>query len=206
MSSFLFGDRKKRTRIAISQTTGGSGAEFEAIELEATLQESFTGTAAVTDHPVEDGADITDHIRRQPETLELRGIVSNYPLVVLSSARARPIQPGGDPSQRAEEAFAFLRDLKDRGQTVDVSTTLSDYFNFAITSISVTRDKDSRQIVDLSISLREIQIARTEQVAAPATKEPQRKGRSSKGRKPKTTPPAPAAQKSQSILAGLFGG
>lgn len=198
MSSFLIPGEKQRTRVAISITEG-----LTFIELDATLSEIYRGDATVTDHPVEEGADITDHIRRQPERVDIEAQVSNYPILALASLRAEPIQPGGDPRRRAEEAFEFLRGIKDAGLLVDLSTTLADYQNFAMVSLGVTRDKDTRNIVALSMSFREVQIALTETVDAPATAEPERRGRTAKGKKPKTTPPAPAAQKASALSSGI---
>lgn len=201
MTSLVFGGEPRRTRVAIASTDG-----LTFLELDATLSERYQGDAVVTDHPVEEGSDITDHIRRSPERVDIEAQVSNHPIVALASLRATPILPGGDPRQRAEEAFEFLRGIKDAGLLVDLSTTLADYENFALISLGVTRDKDTRNIVALSMSFREVQIALTQTVAAPAPAEPERKGRSTKGKKPKAAPPAPPAEKSQSILASVFGG
>lgn len=50
---------------------------FDAIEDE--LHETI---AVVTDHPVEVGVDVTDHVRPLPDRLSLVGYVSNQPIVV----------------------------------------------------------------------------------------------------------------------------
>lgn len=216
LTDLVLGRTKQRTRIAISVFAGGSGTReglaADAIELDTTLTESYAGGATVTDHPVEEGSDITDHVRRNPETVDITGWVSNYPIVFLRSIStpgaavgAQPVLPGTNRFRRAEAAFEFLRGIKDAGLTVDVITTLRTYENFAITSLTVSRDKDSRNILDLGLSLREVQVAITEQVEAPEVEDPSRKGRTDRGRKPKTEPPAPAAE-SGSQLFELFSG
>lgn len=175
----------------------------EFLQVEATLEEVHTETASTTDHPVEDGADITDHIRRNPTELSIKGIVSNHPIVVLASIRAQPSIPGGDPSTRAEDAHGWLIENKDQGRLLTVGTTLRTYENMAITGLSVVRDKDRSNVVELDLSLREIVIATTEQVAPPVATNTSRNAAAQAGRK--STGAASAATSSKtSLLADLF--
>lgn len=50
-----------------------------SIFLDATVKEAFTATAELTKHPVEDGADIADHIIIKPQGLQVSGIVTQTP-------------------------------------------------------------------------------------------------------------------------------
>ena len=174
----------------------------QILEFDATLSENHIGNAQTTDHPVESGADLTDHIRSTPEELSLVGVVSDTPLILLSSLRAEPSIPGGDPQNRSQDAYGFIKGIKDAGQLVQVTTTLRDYANMAVTGLSVPRDKDKSKIVEMSISLREIQIATTEQVEAPAPEKSSRKKKTKQGKK--TKKPAAAPEKPQSILNSIF--
>jgi hypothetical protein len=172
----------------------------DVLTFDALVSASYTGNAQVTDHPVEGVTDITDHIRALPKELQIRGIVSNHPVMFLASFRALPSVPGTDPATRAEAAFLFLEQAKDQGKLMHVSTSLFDYTNMAITSLSVSRDKDTSNIVDISMTLREVLIATTELVLAPEIGKP-----TSLGKQTKKAAPAPIAAKAQSILAKLFG-
>jgi hypothetical protein len=136
----------------------------EFVEFDALVSASYTGAADVTDHPVEGAPDITDHIRRRPKELQLRGVVSNFPILALASLHKDPAVPGTDRDTRAEAAFLFLEGLKDDGKLVHVSTSLFDIEDMAITMLSCTRDKDSSNVADISLTLREILVARTELV------------------------------------------
>lgn len=197
MSSFLFGGP---TLVSLTRQDD----PFEILELEATLEEGHNGVAETTDHPVEDGADITDHIRRKPDELSLKGIVSNHPVLILASFRADPSVPGGDPSTRAEDAYGWLREVKDQGLLLQVSTTLRDYENMAILSMSVVRDKDRRNVLEVDLSLREIIIATTEQVAAPDAENASRNAASQLGRKGAAEASSSVAGSSESILSSAF--
>lgn len=141
-------------------------------QFDASINETFSKTAEVTDHPVESGADVTDHIRRLPEEITLRGWVSNDPIAILASLRFGP-----PPRKRAEDAYDDLRRIMDNGQLVKVVTSLRDFENMALTSIAVTREKDSGRILDATIGLREIVIASTEVTEPP---EPQQSNRGKK--------------------------
>lgn len=198
MSSFLFGGP---TLVSLRRQDD----PFELMQVEATLEEVHTGAAETTDHPVEDGADITDHIRRKPDELTLKCMVSNNQLIYLAGFRGTPIVPGGDPAKRAEDAYKWLREVKDQGLLLEVSTTLREtYENMAIVGMSVVRDKDKSTVLEVDLTLREIIIATTEQVAAPTTENPARGAASQLGRKAATPAPAATATSSESILSGLF--
>lgn len=43
------------------------------------LSETHSNVSELAEHPVELGADVTDHIRHQPESVTLEGVVSNTP-------------------------------------------------------------------------------------------------------------------------------
>lgn len=201
MASFF--DRITGERQRVSLTIQDDPNQI--LEFDACLNETHVGNAATTDHPVEAGADMTDHIRRTPEELQIVGMVSDTPLVFLASQRAEPSIPGGDPQNRAQDAYGFVKGIKDTGQLVAITTTLRDYANLAITGLSVMRDKESSKVVEMAISLREILIATTEQVAAPEPANPPRKKKSKQGKKQKGAETAANQAKSSSILADVFG-
>lgn len=176
----------------------------EAIEFDASVQEGHTSSAEITQHPVEEGVDITDHIRALPDDLSVNVIVSNNPPIVLASLRAEPVTGFSDPASRAEDACTFLRGIIKSNQTVGFSTTLREYTNMAIATMSVDRDATTGNIANINMSLREIKVATTETVAAP---EPVAKGRRRKnkqGKKAKSSPAPATAEKSTSLLTDIF--
>lgn len=167
-------------------------------QFDASITENFNKTAQVTDHPVEDGADVTDHIRRLPEEIEIRGWVSNDPILFLASLRIGPA-----PRNRAEDAYEELRRIMDEGQLVRVVTQLRNFENMALTSISVSRDKDTGRILDATIGLREIVIATTEVVEPPEPREGNRKPKANQGKQVTKEPEASLAAQ---LINSAFGG
>lgn len=63
--------------------TNATGQSF-LITLDAAERERHRLASQVTDHPVESGANVSDNIRPEPDTLEIEGIVTNTPIVVPS--------------------------------------------------------------------------------------------------------------------------
>lgn len=70
----LFFKRPQPTQIL--RNIGGS---ISPMILDATLKENFTATAEPTQHPVENGADVTDHIVIRPNGLSLSGKITETP-------------------------------------------------------------------------------------------------------------------------------
>lgn len=78
------------------------------IWIDVSLSETHSVSAEVTDHPVEEGANIADHIRPQPRTFSMQGFVTNTPIEVpkshIGGARADsasiPIQAARSVPQR----------------------------------------------------------------------------------------------------------
>lgn len=196
-------DRVVDVRQKVALTVQEDPNQF--IEFDASLNENHVGNAATSDHPVEGGADMTDHIQRTPEELQLVGVVTDTPIVVQAVDNATPSVPGGDPQNRAQDAYVFVKAIKDAGQLVQVTTTLRDYLNMAITGLSVVRNSEKGRVVEMNISLREILIATTEQVEAPEPVKKTRKKKTKQGKKQKKEETQANQESSRSLLADIFG-
>lgn len=61
-------------------TWQGLNGQTYSIAVDATLRQQHSAPSTVTDHPVETGSNISDHIRPEPDTLTLEGIISNTPI------------------------------------------------------------------------------------------------------------------------------
>lgn len=181
--SLIFGDKVK--------------ARVGLVELDASLSESHSMSATVTEHPVEEGADIAYHIRRQPDAITISGIVSDTPLVFLASAQAP--SPIVDDLTRAPDrvdlAYAELQRLMNDGELVDVVTSLRTYENMALTSLSVTRDVSNGNVLNATMSLRQVVVAESEKIAAPEPKTQANAPAVDGGIQPTHTPSASVAEK-----------
>jgi len=135
---------KRRVRLGVAASD--EFLPFGAIELDASLDETHVAENEVTQFPVEVGADITDHVRRQPDRCTIRGLISNHPLV-----------PGlGVGGGRAAEGYQKLLAMVDEAQLISVVTTLRQYQDMVIESLEVPRDPQFSSSVQCSISLRQV--------------------------------------------------
>lgn len=194
--SILFGKKQKvRIGVAVSDEFLPAGA----VELDASLNEGHSSTADVTQFPVEEGADITDHVRIKPETLSITGVVTNTPLIFLASLRESPT--------RAEEAYGKLRDILRAREPVSVITSLRQYENMVLTSMKTSRDASTGSVVNVQLDFQEIIVASSESVAAPepTAGAPSSAGAANAGSQAAGPASAGAAGASQSALSGIVG-
>jgi hypothetical protein len=63
-----------------------SNGEVEFIDVDAVLEEQHRSTAMVSEHPVEDGSNISDHVRADQDTLTMEMFVTNTPIIDQPSA------------------------------------------------------------------------------------------------------------------------
>lgn len=192
-----------KVQVGEGVTTGNPFLPIGAVEFDAALSETHVGNAEVTKHPVEVGADISDHVRRQPEQLTINGIVSNTPLVFFASLQESP--------RRAEEAYGKLKELKDNGTVISVVTSLREYANMVITGFTVTRDAQNGQVLNCTLDLVEVLTAEVQTAEVPVPEEgvPNKSGASALGTQ--AAGPATAAQTTAtgggaSVLSSLTGG
>lgn len=87
--ALLLGQPQKGTRIDRQVRASGPVQDGEApssvtasIFLDATVSEDFENPSELTQHPVENGADIGDHIILKPRRLTIEGVISDAPLGV----------------------------------------------------------------------------------------------------------------------------
>jgi hypothetical protein len=114
-------------------------------DFDATTKEAHTHDVDWTMNPVESGIDVTDHAVLKPEELSLSGIVTDTPIGGL------PPLPG-----RAQSAFDTLLRLRDSKRLVTVVTGLQVYTDMGITSVKVSRDKNTGQSIRPEVSFRKI--------------------------------------------------
>ncbi len=154
------------------------------IRFDASISERFSRRKDITQHPVEAGADVSDHARTLPTEITIHGWVSEDPIVVLASVNATPSVAGGSINARVDNAWKELNRIMDQESFVKVISGLDTFDNMLLKSIDVVRDKDSGRILDATIALQQVTIATTDVIEVPTPRpEP---GQGSSNRSPKT--------------------
>lgn len=176
-------------------------ADGTQIFFDATVSENHSSSLTLTDHPVEEGAVVTDHAQSNPDELTINGIISNRPIVVLASLNARPSVQGGDPAARAEDAFREFERLKNTVTLLFVSTEIKDYEDMIIVDVIAPRDASTRHILDITLKLRKFRKATVESVEAPEPVEPVHKAKRKRGKQQMKEASPEVNEKSGSLLA-----
>jgi len=129
------------------------------ISLDLILTEGHSLNAAVTQHPVQDGSTISDHITILPRNGTLRALVSNFSLAGASSNKAetwQDVYEQGEAAQeslpnRAADTWEKLKELVKRRELVKVVTALEVYEDMALTRVETTRDGDTGDALEIEI-------------------------------------------------------
>lgn len=181
------------------------GTSLEAIVMDATLTETHSFTADVTEFPVEKGSAVTDNVRKKPDGLRIDGFVSDFPLqsnIVQQLAAGAFTQKPTAELRRSQQVLDKLIQLQGKGVTITVTTGIRTYRNMVINSVIVNRDKSTAQGIRMDINMREIQVVETQTVEIKAA---ERKGQNKQADGPKTATPASDADKEKGSLITQVG-
>jgi hypothetical protein len=157
--------------VTVISRPGKIATDNVTITMHATVNETHTLSNAITDHPVESGFNISDHSRPEPEVVAMECRISNTPLTTGQRAQAVKAgeftvqSTGGDAvgAIGATDGYAYqqwrkLRDLRDAGTLVTVSTTMGDYQSMAIQSITLPRNNKNYDGVAFSITFKKVRV------------------------------------------------
>jgi hypothetical protein len=146
------------------------------------MARSHDSSATPTDHPVEDGVLISDHVRPELDRLSMQLHVSNSPIRVEATNMSGVQQtatstkvPSGpaattigwsQPFDRVKDVYDELRGIQRSGQLCTIVTPLRRYANMAITGLSAP--VDGTDGIVFTMEAREIRVVQTQTARAPA--------------------------------------
>jgi hypothetical protein len=199
------------------------GTAIELLEIDATLSLAESLTAQATEHPVETGGVISDHVIEKPKTLRLEGIISATPLPTQATARdfgfdsfsnalidieGQGISP---PDRfRAQDALETLRAVHAARLPVTVGTGIhspdiaQDFHNdLIIETLEFPRDPTTGDAVRFVATLKEITTVESATVALATSPKP---GTVKKGKQsPKKEEPSGPVDSGMRAAAKGFG-
>ena len=142
------------------------GRKLGAIIPNVVVEEVHSDTLTITDHPVEQGAPITDHAFKNPAELSMRIGWSSSSLAldsvvssVVDSVKAGKLTTPKIKTVR--DIYEDLLKLQASRKPFDVSTGKRLYKDMLIKSISTTTDASSENALVVSVVLRQIIIVQT---------------------------------------------
>lgn len=144
ITDFIFG---KKLRIAV----GELGLEY--IDLDCTDSEKYEHDSVVSENPIEGGKNTTDHVRVLPVRLTIEGLVSNH-------ATSRTLV--NLDFTRAEDCYVLLQDWQNTAQRLTLTTSLDEYEDLLLKQFTVTRDKESANSLQVTMTFQQIQIVESQ--------------------------------------------
>lgn len=164
-----------------------------AITMHAVKKETHEFKNIVTDHPVEEGYNISDHSRPEPEQVTMECTISNTP--VSRSQQTQAVRSGqytfnttseeagaiGDTNGYAIGQWRELKKLRDAGAIVKVVTTLGDYESMAITSISLPREAKNYDAIQFTISFKKIRVVKNKLTKQTESRDPRAQSKKKTG-------------------------
>lgn len=204
-------------RLDWSDTVPGTTSQVaQSLTFDVCTDEQYEDIAVVTEHPVEQGAPLNDHVRPGTGSVTFEGLISNDPLgqpvsetggvrwtpqagkVVVGGAEYAPtaLRPDG-PVDRAARFDQRLQDLIRGGTLVTITTAMRTLDNMALVSFKVHRDATTGNALPFTLEARRLRIVRSQTVSVT----PVRRARDTQSRGNQ-----PASEPLESDLVQLFHG
>lgn len=130
---------------------------------DAHLREDHNGSVRITDHPVQDGTNISDHAYNLPDKLSLEIFVSDVMDAVV-------VDQFSEYDTKSISAYEILRALKEQRMPLSVKTRLHFYENMLIEHMNTPDDYKSSKSLKCSIIMKQIITATVATETAKSTK------------------------------------
>jgi len=140
---------------------GGIGAKtismsdfgIVSVVVDAMVTENHSYTAQMTEYPIEDGSEISDHVVQKPDSLTINGVISNSPIY---------IGPGFLSFNRVMDGYTSLWAMKTAGLPVDIVTGIKIYQKMIIESFVIDRNAQNGQALEFTMQCREAKIVKSQ--------------------------------------------
>jgi len=140
--------------------------------IDAFIREAYSFKNSVTDIPIEEGSNISDHVIEEPLEIQITGFIGKTEFTVwegpLPETQADIEVP--DPKARIRDAHFELLRLKSAKQPVDVVTGLDTYPNMVIISYDIDRSAETGADLPFEMSLKQIKIVKSETTTVNASR------------------------------------
>lgn len=151
-----------------------------------TIDESATDELEITQHPVQQGAEITDHAYIKPATLSIKAMWSNN-------------------EEPVSDIYQKLLDLQASREPFDIVTGKRAYTNMLFKSLGVTTNAETENALSVSASFTQVFITALEVVSVPPRKNQRTPGKTGKTQQAGAKSATPDSTKSVSSLKTLIG-
>lgn len=128
------------------------------VAMDVTVEETHTDELEITEHPVQQGASVTDHAFRLPSKVSI-------------TAGASDCSGGEGGDRRSVEVYEALLQLQGEREPFDLVTGKRTYTNMLIKSLTTTTDRKTERVLLVTAELQEVILATVETVAVPRSRQ-----------------------------------
>lgn len=192
-------------REAISWYLNGKEHRIDELVLDAIITEKHNFSSEITEHPVEDGSMIVDHIYNKPISIDLDCIITNTPMTWagLTAFNSLKRYVDNESNDFAEIAFKKIEEIFIKRKPISIATSLKTYENMVLENLSVERGGRSSSSLHFNCTAKQIRIISRQMVPIPKPKSPRTQSKQKKG--PQETKPMRTPWKLPSTRSPYYG-
>lgn len=142
--------------------------------------------AKATTQPIEKGANTTDHVIDEPDTVSMECVVSDNPIGEMVAIRAR------EPGVPSERAFFKFKTLKESKKIITVVTDHHVYTDMVLLEFTPNFDKDTGESLRFTLMFQNLNIVQNDRQFVPVST-PIASNKDNRGNKQGKKPPDNAA-------------
>lgn len=136
-----------------------SPTKIGAIEVDILVQQEHKLESDVTEHPVEDGFPVADHVIRKPVKVSMVVGVSQSPVTWLDKL--------GSETDKISNALTAFEQIYKNAQPVTIATPTDIWDNMVMTSASFPRNADNKNLVRIPCDFTQIRKVKVKTVDLP---------------------------------------
>ena len=141
---------------------------INGISIQATIEEINSDSLQITEHPVEQGAAISDHSYKRPSELVLKCGWSNSTLESSIGSISSLFEGGSvSMSDYISNIYSQLLALQESRTPFKITTSKREYDNMLIAGLQVTTDNQTNNILMVSATCKQIIIVKTQATKLP---------------------------------------
>ena len=159
-------DLFKSNRLVLS--TYDINNEFYGLMVDGAISESYSYNNDITDHPVENGSAIQDHIRTKPQEITITGIISDDPISYEAMYEDIRDFLKDENSNRSLLAYTFFKYISTSRAPVTIYTKNEIYVDYYIKSFSENKTKATAHGLKFTATFKEVQFVDTDFVETKA--------------------------------------
>lgn len=129
------------------------------VELDAILSENHRFPGRISQFPIEDGSNISDHIKNDPISVTIRGFVTNSPVAILGTRFSQD-----DPVQTA---FDSLKEIRKNRTLVRLVTLLEIYDDMGMSNLNIPVSANAGEVIRFTAEFTKVTKVASETVDIP---------------------------------------